>query len=299
MWVTLPHRAVTHSLVNEPADYALRLCILVKTGVDMREVDLTTMFDKLGQMRREDFIAAGGAATCEPLNPKLKLYVEYSNETWNGGFKQAHYCCDEGLAAGLDTNRWTAGFKFHAWAGIRVFRAADLVFGKDSPRVVKVLATQSANPWIAERHVEVLRDSKHNPWGTRANAMATAPYFGHSVAGDAPDVSEKLRAGIQSSAQQSARHKKIADAAGLKLIAYEGGQHVTKAARKINLDPAMYGLYMEYLNEMCKYFSHFCHYAHVGRAGDGGAWGAIEHTGQPLEQVHKYRALSEWSAKNH
>ena len=27
-----------------------------------------------------------------PQKNALKLYVEYSNETWNGGCKQAHYC---------------------------------------------------------------------------------------------------------------------------------------------------------------------------------------------------------------
>jgi hypothetical protein len=294
LWVTAPHRTITRALTNEPSDYALRLCLLVKAGIDMREVDLKPLLSKLSTLSPEELLQAGGVKTCAPLDPSLKLYVEYSNETWNGGFEQAHYCCGEGEALGLDKNRWTAGFRFHAWAAIRLFRAADLVFG-DSHRVIKVLATHTANSWIAGQHLGILRNPQHNPWGVRASAIATAPYFGHQVQGDATNAVALLRAAIQKSAQDSARHKKIADEAGLKLVAYEGGQHVTKMAREINRSPAMHDLTQEYLREMSRYFEHLCYYAHVGQAGNGGAWGAIEYTGQSLFEAPKYRALVDWA----
>lgn len=295
LWVTVPHRTIAHTLGDQPADYGLRLALLVKTGVDLREVDLRPLLDRLGTMNAAELVAAGGVKTCEPLQAGLKLYVEYSNETWNGGFKQAAYCCDEGLLAGLDVNRWTAGFQYHAWAALRLFRSAELVFGKDSPRLVKVLATQSANPWIAGQHLKVLRDPKLNPWGLKATAIATAPYFGHKVDGKALDAVEQMRESIRKAASDSAKHREIADSAGLKLIAYEGGQHVTTNAKLFNRDPAMYTLYRDYLREMSRFFAHFCHYAHVGMAGENGAWGALEFTGQPLTDTHKYRALKEWA----
>ena len=145
MWVTIPHRTINRTMAEEPSDYGLRLCLLVKTGVDMRQVDLGPILTRLSAMTTDELVTAGGVRACEPLQPRRKLYVEYSNETWNGMFKQSHYCCDEGEAFGLDEKRWTAGFRYHAWAAIRLFRAADLVFGPDSPRVVKVLATQTSN----------------------------------------------------------------------------------------------------------------------------------------------------------
>ena len=295
LWVTLPHRTVTHAIGDRPCDYALRLCLLVKTGVDMGDVDLQPLLDRLARMKPEELIAAGGKKSCEPLSSEQKLYVEYSNETWNGMFKQAHYCCDEGEAAGLDKNPWTAGFRYHAWAAIRIFRAADLVFGAESPRVVKVLATHIANSWITGQHLLVLADPKLNPWGLKASAVAAAPYFGHKVDGAAPDAVDQLREAIRQCAEQSAKQRKLSDGAGLKLIAYEGGQHVLKSATAINRSPAMHDLYLEYLREMSKYYSHFSHYCHVGRAGDHGAWGAIEFTGQPVSEAPKYRALLEWA----
>ena len=297
MWVTIPHRTIRHTLGDQPADYAVRLAVLIKTGVDLREIDVHPLLGKLGTMTADDLVSAGGVKTCEPLKANLKLYLEYSNETWNGGFKQTQYCADEGLLKGLDTNRWTAAFRYHAWAAIRLFRAGELVFGPDSPRLVKVLATQSANPWIAGQHLSVMRDPKWNPWSIKANAIATAPYIGHKVDGDALDAMEQLRESIRKTVPDCAKHREIADSAGLNLIAYEGGQHITKNAKLINRDPGMFKLYQEYLREMSRYFTHFCHYAHVGMAGENGAWGAMEFSGQPLIDAHKYRALKEWSER--
>jgi hypothetical protein len=299
MWVTLPHTTIAHTLGDAPSDYALRLCILVKTGVDMRDADLSDSLKKeLSELNAGDFIAAGGVKTCDPLKPNLKLYVEYSNETWNGMFKQSHYCCDEGEALKLGEPRWTAGFRYHAWAAIRLFRAADLVFGVNSDRVIKVLATHTGNSWVVQQHIAVMNDPKSNPWKVKADAIATAPYFGHKVVGDSPNAVEELRADIRKSAEQSANHKEIADKNGMALIAYEGGQHVLKKADVINRDPAMYTLYCEYLQEMSKYFSHFSHYCHVGQAESKGCWGCIEQTGQSVSEAHKYRALAEWASKN-
>lgn len=299
LWITVPHRTVSRSTGDAPADYALRLCVLVKTGVDMGAVDLAPLMERLAKMSAEELVQAGGVKRCVPLKADLKFMIEYSNETWNGMFKQSHYCAEEGEALKLHENKWSAGFRFHAWAALRLFRAADLVFGVDSPRVVKVVAGQSSNSFVAQQHLVMLRDPKANPWGTKPTAYAIAPYFGNKLSGDEPEIEAKLREAIAKSSRDSEKHKKLTEEAGLRLIAYEGGQHVTKKADVINRQPVMYTLTKEYLKEMSRWFDHFCYYAHVGGAKDRGAWGAIEFTGQPLEQAHRYRALVDWSRAAH
>lgn len=304
MWVCTPAPTINRNTGDQPSDYALRLCLLVKTGVDMKDVDLKPLQDKLSAMTAEQLIKAGGVKTCEPLKPGLKMYLEYSNETWNGSFKQSHYCVEEGTAlkldpkarSGNDGKLWGNGFRFHAWAAIRNFRAADLVWGVDSKRVVRVLALQGGSTFQAQQHQAMLKE--RNPWHVKADAIASAPYFGRKVPGDDPDAVNKLREAVREVGASMVGLKKFADAAGLKLIAYEGGQHVLQKAALINRNPAMYDLYTEYLQEMSNYFSHFSHYAHVGKAGDRGAWGCMEATGQSISDAHKYRALVEW-AKTH
>jgi hypothetical protein len=270
-------------------------------------VDLTPLIDRLSTMSADELIKAVGIKTCEPLKSNLKLYLEYSNETWNGSFKQAHYCVEEGTALNLDPKGergkdgkiWVNGFKFHPWAAIRIFRAADLVYGVGSPRVVRVLALQVGSAWQAERHLQVMKNEVFNPWGTKADAIAVAPYFGAQVMGDDPQAIPKLREAIKKSCEEAAKVAPVVKEAGLRYIAYEGGQHVFKRnAQIINRDASMHDLYLEYLSGMSKYFDFFCHYAHVGKAGHGGAWGCIEYTGQPLAEAHKYRALQEWIQSN-
>lgn len=301
MWVCVPHLTVNRNTGDQPCDYALRLCLLVKTGVDMKDVDLQPLQDRLSAMTAEQLIQAGGVKTCEPLKPGLKMYLEYSNETWNGAFKQSHYCVEEGTALKLDSKGqvgndgkiWANGFKFHAWAALRAFRAADLVFGAGSPKVVRVLALQNGSSSQARLQLEIVNSKTFNPWGVKPEAFSVAPYFGRKVPGDDPEVVQKLRQAMMENIKGLAAVKAIADEAKMDFVAYEGGQHVLKNADVISRNPAMYDLYNEYLREMSKYFSHFCHYAHVGKAGDKGAWGCMEATGQT--DAPKYRALSEWA----
>jgi len=297
LWITIPHRTISRQTGDAPCDYALRLCLLVKTGVDMGTIDLQPLRDRLAALSADELVAAGGVRTGPPLAPQLKLYLEYSNETWNGQFQQAQHCAAEGEALGLDANPRTAGLRFHAWAALRMFRAAELVFGPGSPRLIKVDAAQSASRFVAEQHRVVYADRRWNPWKIQPTVLAIAPYFGHKVDGAADDAVAQLRAAIEKSASDAAKHRELARAQGWQLIAYEGGQHVITRAQRINRDPVMRDLYAEYLQAVSPYLTHFCHYAHVGQAGERGAWGSLEFTGQPLAEAPKYRALVEWAAR--
>ncbi len=295
MWVNVPHPTINRDSGDQPCDYALRLCILVKTGVDMKDINLKPMMDGLSRKTAAEFVGAGGVKTCEPLKPTLKLYLEYSNETWNGFMKVWDYVCDEGTALRLDPDRKIAGYRFHAWAAARLFRAANLVFGDESKRVVRVLNAQSGVITMGQQYLKVLNDPMLNPWKLKADAIATAPYFGQAVDGAAPDAEAKCREAIQVVVAQTKEYKTLADAAGVRLIAYEGGQSLFTNAQILNRKPVMHDLYMEYLVEMSHYFDLFAHYNHVGQAGSGGAWGALEFTGQPATESAKFRALTEWS----
>ncbi len=84
--------------------------------------------------------------------PHLKVYVEWSNETWNTIFSQTDRAYDRGNALGLDSGPWSAAFKYHVYAAVRVFAQFERVFGVDSPRIVKVLAGHSVNTWQTGLH---------------------------------------------------------------------------------------------------------------------------------------------------
>jgi hypothetical protein len=228
------------------------------------------------------------------LNPGLKVYVEWSNETWNGAFSQTQYAYDQGNALGLDSDPWSAAFKYHVYAAVRVFEQFDRVFGAGSPRLVKVLAGQSPNTWITTTHLAAMADPHINPTGVKADAYAIAPYFGHNVEGSAADAVDRLRQSMREAVGEVKAQHDIVAPAGLTLLAYEGGQHVLSNAQVVNERPEMYQIYQEYLDGVAPYFKLFMHYVHNGSWSSGGAWGAERTVGAPLTESPKLRAIFDW-----
>ncbi len=224
------------------------------------------------------------------LDPNLKVYVEYSNETWNFTFGQAQYCVDQGVALGLDPDQYVAGYKYYVYRAVRLFEEFEQAFGSQmSTRVVKVLAGQAVNTWLTTVHMDALNDPVINPNGTRPDAYAIAPYVGSSAA-SIQDLYTELSQLLPTIAQQHS----IVSAEGLQLIAYEGGQHVLNNADVLNRDPAMYDFYTYYLDQMAPYFSVFYLYANYSAFDTGSAWGLKEYQGQPIGTAHKYRAVLDW-----
>jgi hypothetical protein len=228
------------------------------------------------------------------LNPDRKVYVEWSNETWNGIFDQTHYAYDRGNALGLDPDPWSAAFKYHVYAAVRVFAQFDRVFGAQSPRLVKVLAGQAENSWLTGVHLAALKDPRINPDGVAASAYAIAPYFGRDVDGAAPDALDRLREAMQQTVTAVQAQYALVSAAGLPLVAYEGGQHVMNGADVVNQRPEMYQIYADYLAAMAPYFQLFMHYVHNGVWSPGGAWGAEQHVGDGMTAAPKLHALMDW-----
>lgn len=236
------------------------------------------------------------------LNPSLKCYVEWSNETWNGIFDQTHYSYDQGNLLSLDPDPWSAAFKYHVYAAVRAFHQFDLVFsGSSSSRIVKILAGQSegdlsAPTWLAELHLDALLDPVINPSNVQIQAYAIAPYFGIEVAdGAAPSAIGEMAVAVTKAIAEVRVHHTLVTGRGLQLLGYEGGQHVYQSnADVVNARPEMYQLYTDYLNGITPYFNLFMHYLHNGGWGSTGAWGACQYIGQPLPQVHKLRALFDW-----
>ncbi|MDQ3000736.1 MAG: hypothetical protein M3Y08_05700 [Fibrobacterota bacterium] len=236
------------------------------------------------------------------LDPGRKLYIEWSNETWNWGFLQAAYCATAGEALGLPGDKYQKGFGYQSIGALKVWKAFLAVYGSESNRLIKVLAGQSGNDWLAGVHLDMLDDLKYNPTGIMPDVYATAPYIGHENDGLDPNLWNSLRSKLP---KLTADNRKIRDrmqARKIGFVAYEGGQHIanysTEAGAHSNVanrDPRMYGFYKEYLDSMATIYTVFVHYLHSGEAGPKGSWGSLEHTGQPIADAPKYRALKDWT----
>lgn len=259
----------------------------------------------------DDYVRQFAAMVRDRLDPGLKIYVEYSNEVWNGApdFSQHQYAQAQGLALGLSDDPYQASLRYYSQRSVEVFKIWESVFG-GRDRMVRVLAAQYANPWTAEQVLN-WKDAYKS-----ADAYAIAPYFSGEwdylenlprlLKSSEAEIWQKMEEEIQSYGPYiRENYARIRDEFGLDLIAYEGGQHLTSAAfgeeheekitqlfTSLNRHPRMATLYTLYLNQWKEVGGGlFCHFVDVTPYTRFGSWGALEYQDQPLETAPKYRAL--------
>lgn len=245
----------------------------------------------------------------QTLNPRLKVYIEYSNECWNRQFAQALYCADKGKLENLSADGFTAQLRYYAKRSVEMFKIWDEVYGPQArTTLVRVLATQSANPWTGSTVLK-FEDAARN-----ADAIAIAPYFGGRWG--SPDRVKmtldmtldqfmvKLREDVALAREQMEQYAVLARKHRLQLLAYEAGQHLaghggtenndelTKRFHDANRHPAMYDLYTKYLSDWDHAGGQLCCiFSSMGLYTKWGSWGLLEHAAQDLRNAPKYQAV--------
>ncbi len=264
----------------------------------------------LPHLADDDYVREFAQYLKDNLNPQLKTYIEYSNEVWNGQFPQFQYAIDQGVRLKLDSNKWLAGQKFYARRSIEIFKIFESVFNNND-RLVRVLATQAANVWFAEKIMQVPGAREHT------DALAIAPYFGGSYghpdqAGlvDTASVDDILKLlhddAIPEAIAWVRQHAKVAEDFGVDLISYEGGQHLAGVAGRqdnqklnrlfddVNRHPRMKQLYLTYFQQWeAAGGKLFTYYATPGKYSKWGRWGVAESLDQSRKLAPKYDAVLE------
>ena len=238
----------------------------------------------------------------QKLNSNRKIYVEYSNETWNGSFGGQHnWCNNQGIANNLPgENQWYKGGAYTMWQSLKIFNTFQNIFGTQAmgTRVIRVFASGGNLDIPLQAFTNVMNSTSWNQ-GQKVDMFAIAPYVGHSLDGANGSIQTLFHNDIdQVFSNQIAQAVAIANANNVELGTYEGGQHITTNAQTWSENPQIYNEYIYMLNKWKPKFKIFMHYAHCGTWGNGGAWGAKSFTGQALSQAHKYRALVDWVAAN-
>jgi hypothetical protein len=105
-------------------------------------------------------------------------------------------------------------------------------------------------------------------------------------------------------------NKKVADQYGLKLVAYEAGQHfvgvaggenneaLTRLLHAANAHPRMAGLYAKYFTawEACG-GDLLCHFSSVGQWSKWGSWGLLQFADDDPARAPKFGATQQWARK--
>lgn len=235
------------------------------------------------------------------LNANLKVYIEYSNETWNGGFTQFNYTIQQGQAAGLPgSNQWYQGGAYSIWQSLKIFKAFRDVYGTAmASRVIRVCSFSGNFDIFDQGYSSVVNSTTWNPFSEQADVIAVAPYVGNGLDGSSASIQSQFHNEIINTLNTYViPAKAIANKYGKPLICYEGGQHLLTNADVWSRNPLIYNEYLFMLDQWKPYISFFSHYCLYGVAQSGGAWGSKEGASQALADAHKYRALINWISAN-
>ncbi len=236
----------------------------------------------------------------DSLNPNLKIYLEYSNELWNGAFSQQSYAAAAAQALGYSGQSWERAWKYTAKRSADVFHIFGSVFGS-TQRLVRVIPSQAANSWLSNEIITFFKSSQYNPNQVGADALAIAPYFGNEVADQiasqglvnsitVPQIITRLRNALADSYTWMQDQKAVADQHNLKLVAYECGAHLvatgnntnngtlTNKLISANRDTALQRMYCEYSNYWYQTTQGdlFCYFSSHGLYSQWGSWGLKE-----------------------
>ena len=246
------------------------------------------------------------------LRPNLKAYIEYTNEAWNTVFMQTHYTKQMGHKLRLDKDPNQAGYKYYSQRSVEIFKIFEQAF-RGTQRLVRIMGTWSANRYMTPVVMEHKNAYQH------VDAMAIAPYFFvHKKAlggvSSVPSVFSLLRDdkknpySMNNSYKMIGKQMELAKKYNVKLIAYEGGQHLTDpSARSTKSNPNRFLIGANRAHPMEKFYIEFLQ--NWDRITDGslfvafsaprtcqfyGCWGIKEYLNQPASKAPKYRALQKF-----
>lgn len=265
----------------------------------------------------DDYFAALGALVRDNLAPGLRVYVEYSNEIWNGAFKQYRFAATMGRAAGIGGSGgsdFDYAMRFQGRRSQEMWEAFSSGFGavNAATRMFRVIGIQNGNRYATEQIYSAM-----DPDGLLPQVLAIAPYVGSAVGeggaqalrdGGVDYVFNTLMAnGYAETLHYVKQTRGVANDYGLTMAAYEGGQHLVLSPSIHNdaqlhgillqaqRDPRMGAYYQQTLNdwtEIAGLGAPYCHYTLSGEWNKWGYWGATNRT-DDLSPI-KYQVFKAW-----
>jgi hypothetical protein len=269
----------------------------------------------LPHLADDDYIREFALLVKRRLDPSLKIYVEYSNEVWNGQFEQSRWAGAQGIKLGFAEKPWEGAWRFTAVRSVQMFKLWEEVFG-GTTRLVRVLPSQAASPHVSGQVLEFQEAWKH------ADALAIAPYVTCNVGksgeknreaivekwtvDDALDYLENTA--LPESVKWIEDSQRVAGKYGLKLLAYEGGQHmvgiggvenndvITRLLQAANDAPRLAEVYRKYFAAWSQAGGDlFCYFASVSSWSKWGSWGILQYYDSPEAQSPKFTATMRWA----
>ncbi len=192
----------------------------------------------------DEYVRELAALVDARLDEDLTVYIEYGNETWNPAYPATRaHMLDMGASLATSTIPEVAEFeaihRYHALRSLEIFRIFEDQFDDDS-RLFRVHGAQS-DPFTADLVAEAYQLESVNPDNRMPDGVAIASYIGVTLFDDLrdqnieicdhtpQDLLDTLLARTNRELEEMVtRYTELFTDAGIEVIAYEGGQHLTE-----------------------------------------------------------------------
>ena len=163
-WIHTNNSVEDTSVNLNPVDYfshsKVTKSLPIEWMVDLANRTNTDMWIPIPHLAEQDLITYWVDYIRDNLNPGLKLYLEWSNETWNILFTQASYIINQASnpdIAALTADAFTGRLYFHGQKSAEMFKWAYdsyIAGGRSTDEIVRVVAGQQVNTFIAEKNLD-------------------------------------------------------------------------------------------------------------------------------------------------
>ncbi|MCB9634256.1 MAG: hypothetical protein H6721_19200 [Sandaracinus sp.] len=262
------------------------------------------------------YVVEAGRLMHRLLAPERRVWLEYSNESWNSIFESWRYTRDEGLRLGLggpEQDHTFAQIRFQARRSVEVFRKFSEGF-PDRARVTRVLASHAPNDWISDQMLS------WSGTASETDALAIAPYFGVLVNPSnraeflARDADETMRLAASELVPEAIgwmrAQKAVASRHHVELVAYEAGQHyvgvsglehdaeLNRRLDALDRHPAWESVYTSYLDGWKSAGGGMmAHFLHCARPDGHGRFGLKHWLDEPDARSPRLRAVDAFIAR--
>jgi hypothetical protein len=286
---------------NKPGDgdYSKRDGVPIEVMVSTANEAGSDLFVTVPWNADDDYITKFATYVRDNLATNHHVYVEVSNEVWNGGYPVAAQAAKEAQAEGLAsaTDSGTAGrLERYAEKTQKVMTIWSNVFIGQTARLVRVASWQHVAPYYTDlllKYMNLFRS---------VDALATAPYFGYETTGamSLDQIMAALPGEVTASINLGVQQKAVARKFGLRYITYEAGQTVVlpndvPLEQQVERDSRMHDAYLQFMTGWQSRIGGGLNlFALDGLIGRYGGWGLSEYVGQPISQAPKLRAAHEF-----
>lgn len=251
----------------------------------------------------DDYIVQQAMLVKAKLKPELRVYIELSNEVWNGSFSAFQQAIDAGRAGGLPgSNEWYQGIAHEMYRALQMYQLYEDVFGASAmgSRVVRVFSESGNLDLTTQALRNVYESTQWNPYAQKIDMIGLAPYIGNGTNGASETLARwKSEVDVKVAGEpiQSALAAHV-QAHGIPLLGcYEAGMHHLQNADAWARNPAAYDAYRYMLDRFATKLSGPCVlYTLHGTWEPKGAWGLYSAVGQPLTAAPKARGTKDWIA---